>query len=219
MRKVIVAIFAHPDDEAFGPAGTLAKLAKDNDVYIICATKGEGGQNYLKNTTGPIEEIRANELRCSAAILGVKKVFFLGFKDGSLSNNVYHELADKIKTILDELRPQILISTELRGISGHIDHVAVAMVTSYVFYKTPYAKTLYRYVMMEQQRQMIKDYFIYVPPGYKKSEIDLTVDINGVWQTKISAMNCHKSQKKDVLRLQRRFSKLPKKENFQVVKK
>ncbi|MBI2637373.1 MAG: PIG-L family deacetylase, partial [Candidatus Sungbacteria bacterium] len=42
-KKTIVAIFAHPDDEAFGPAGTLAKLALAHDVYVICATKGEAG--------------------------------------------------------------------------------------------------------------------------------------------------------------------------------
>ncbi|MBP9816108.1 PIG-L family deacetylase [Candidatus Woesebacteria bacterium] len=37
----IVAIFAHPDDEAFGPGGTLAKLSNEHDVYIICVTSGD----------------------------------------------------------------------------------------------------------------------------------------------------------------------------------
>lgn len=46
MGKKIVCIFAHPDDEAFGPGGTIALLAKKNDVYILCATKGEAGQHH-----------------------------------------------------------------------------------------------------------------------------------------------------------------------------
>ena len=42
--KPLVCIFAHPDDEAFGPGGTIAKFAKKRPVYLICATKGESGK-------------------------------------------------------------------------------------------------------------------------------------------------------------------------------
>jgi len=42
--KPLVCIFAHPDDEAFGPGGTIAKFAKQRPVYLICATKGESGK-------------------------------------------------------------------------------------------------------------------------------------------------------------------------------
>jgi LmbE family N-acetylglucosaminyl deacetylase len=36
----ILFVIAHPDDEVFGPAGTIAKLATTNDVYIVCLCKG-----------------------------------------------------------------------------------------------------------------------------------------------------------------------------------
>ncbi len=219
MRKTVVAIFAHPDDEAFGPGGTLAKLARDNDVYTISATHGESGENYLKNDPRPIEKIREEELYCSAKILGIKKAFFLDFKDGTLSNNLYHDLAQKIQNILDRLRPEILISNELRGNSGHIDHVTVAMVVSYVFERAPYAKELWRHVTTVEARKLNTGYFIYVPPGYKKSEIDKVVNTKDVWDIKMSAMDCHRSQSADVARLKKRFAKQPKEENFQVVKK
>ncbi|MBI4159549.1 PIG-L family deacetylase [Candidatus Wolfebacteria bacterium] len=84
--KTIVCIFAHPDDEAFGPGGTIAKLAKKNRVYIICATKGEAGKDSRRKKMGVLHDHRASELVASAKILGVKKVYFLGFKDGTLSN-------------------------------------------------------------------------------------------------------------------------------------
>ena len=84
MKKVAVCIFAHPDDEAFGPAGTIHKLTREYDVYILCATKAEIGETSLENKK-PLHEVRADELRASAKVLGVKKVYFLGFIDGTLS--------------------------------------------------------------------------------------------------------------------------------------
>jgi len=86
-RPSLVAIFAHPDDEAFGPAGTIAKYAQDHEIYLICATRGEAGENFLDDTTRSIGEIREQELRASAKLLGVKQVFLLDYEDGSLCNN------------------------------------------------------------------------------------------------------------------------------------
>ena len=48
----LVCIFAHPDDEAFGPAGSIAKFASERDVYIICVTNGDADDKLtgkLKN--------------------------------------------------------------------------------------------------------------------------------------------------------------------------
>src|ERR1700738_4566437 len=104
MRKTIACIFAHPDDEAFGPSGTIAKLAKENDVYLLCATKGQAGKDS-GNSKRKLHERRAEEVKESAKILGVKSVVFLGFVDGQLSNNLYHQLAEKIIKHLKKLRP------------------------------------------------------------------------------------------------------------------
>lgn len=214
----IVAVFAHPDDEAFGPAGTLALLAKDHDVYIFCATRGEAGQNNSK-VRQHIAAIRESELHQSARILGVKKVLFLGFEDGRLSNNLYHKLAKAIKIRLDELKPETVITYEPRGVSGHLDHIAVAMVTTYVFYKSDYIRTLMYYCINEKRRERTKEYYIYFPPGYKQSEIDKTYDISSVWDKKVAAMNAHQSQQHDVDVIYEEIKDLPKKEHFLITEK
>lgn len=216
--STVLGVFAHPDDEAFGPAGTLAKLSKEHDVYTVCITNGEAGINS-SDKKGSMADIRREELLEAGKILGVHETFFLDYKDGSLSNNLYHELASKIQNIVDDLKPEILLTYEPRGVSGHIDHVASSLITSFVFEKAQSVKELWYYCNSEAVRATVKSYFIYWPPGYKDSEISKTVNIEMLWDTKIKAMNCHRSQMHDVEKILARYKNLPKEESFIILKK
>lgn len=216
--STVLGVFAHPDDETFFTGGTIAQLAKDHDVYTICITDGDAGENS-SNKEGSLSDIRRAELLEAGKILGVKQTFFLDYKDGTLSNNIYHDIAEKIQKITDELRPKMLLTFELRGISGHIDHMATSVITSYVFEKSEYIEELWYFCNTEKIKETIEDYYIFWPPGYKDYEISKTVDITPVWDTKVSAMIAHNSQMHDVMRILKRAETLPKEENFIIVKK
>ncbi len=216
-RKTIVGVFAHPDDETFGPGGTLSVLSQENDVYVISATSGEAATGTLDTNLG---KMRREELKASCKILGVKDVFFLDFIDGTLSNNLYHQIAAKVEERLQELTPQILITFEPRGVSGHIDHMAMSMITSFVAKKIPSVKEVWYYCISDRSHKLRRKigYFIYFPKGYSQKEIDKVVQVKNVWDTKVKAMRQHKSQIADVNRilLLQRFN--PKEEYFLVTK-
>ncbi len=215
--KPVVAIFAHPDDEAFFTGGTIATLAKERDVYTVCVTDGEAGINS-SDKSGDIATIRRAELLESAKILGIKKTFFLHYKDGTLANNLYHEIATKLTKILQEIQPEIIITFEPRGITGHLDHIAVSMIATYVFEKLDTAQELWYFCNSTESDAVRKDYFIYWPPGYEKSEISKVIDVTPVWEQKVAAMHKHESQKHDVDKLLMRYPPRPKEENF-IIKK
>ncbi len=216
MKKSVVCIFAHPDDEAFGPGGTIAKLAKRYNVYLLCATKGQAGKDSTSADARKLASKRAHELRASSKILGTKKVFFLGFEDGKLSNSIYHAITRKVERHVKALKPEMLLTFEPRGVSGHIDHIAMSMITSYVFYRLPFTKILLYYCLPEERARRRSNYFIYFPPGYKKEEIDLEVDTRSVWETKVRAMEQHKSQAHDFKRIMKSADSFPKREYFLV---
>ncbi|OGK20863.1 hypothetical protein A2866_04865 [Candidatus Roizmanbacteria bacterium RIFCSPHIGHO2_01_FULL_39_8] len=213
MKQSVVCVFAHPDDEAFGPGGTIAKFSQTHDVTILCATKGEAGGKA---------EVREQELRQSAKILGVKQVIFLGFKDGTLCNLHYHTIAAKIKKVIKRIKPSSLLTFEPRGVSGHIDHIAVSMITSYLYEHVSSIKTLYYFCLSKEQvaeEKKLDDYFIYFPPGYSTQDVDMIFDVSDVWDTKVNAMKAHRSQKKDVDLILSYLNRLPKKEYFLVLRK
>ncbi len=217
--KTIVAVFAHPDDETFGPGGTLHILSQKNTVYTICATGGEAGENNSDDHDHSISDIRRKELQNASRILGVKDVFFLGFKDGTLNNNQYHAIADAVESKLKELKPEIVITFEPNGVSGHIDHIAMSMITTFVVRDLPFVDKLMYYGNVKERAELRKDYFIYFPPGYDRSEFDLIVDISDVWDVKVRAMHEHKSQVKDMQNILKSADTFPKEEYFLVRKK
>ena len=87
MTKTILAVLAHPDDETFGLGGTLALyVRKGYDAYYVCATRGEVGsadEEYMQGFRDTAE-MRTDELSRAAKILGLKEVFFLGYRDSGM---------------------------------------------------------------------------------------------------------------------------------------
>lgn len=215
-KPKLFAIFAHPDDEAFGPAGYLIKASATHEVHCVCVTNGARGKN---DDAVELKQVRQRELMSSASILGIHHIHFLHFEDGSLCNNNYHEVAEKLGTLLDSHKPEEVLTFEPRGVSGHIDHIAITSIVSYLFERKTYLQKILYFVMPVELRTLIPDYFVFMPPGYKKEHIDLTVHIEDVWDKKVAAIHCHKSQKADASTMLKWMLQVPKEEHFQIIKK
>lgn len=213
----MLAVFAHPDDEAFGPGGTIAKYGQREDVeiHLLVATKGEAGQwdkksrienqeLRMKNKEKiQIHDVRAEEVKKSASILGVENVEFMGFEDGTLCNNLYHKVAEKIIKKINAYKPDVILTNERRGVSGHLDHVAISMITTYAFRKTKFGKKLYYHCLEKSfwYDKLMENYFIYFPEGYDSSQITTRIGYSDVNDIKKRAMLAHKSQAEDANRL------------------
>lgn len=220
--KKLVCIFAHPDDEAFGPGGAIAHFAKTSEVHLICVTNGDAQEKFTDgNMSGKeLGLVRRHELQNSASILGIKSVTFLDFIDGSLNNNNYHDVANKLKEILDEMKPDTIMTFDQNGVSGHLDHIAVAMECSFLFERLPFIKTIMYYGSSRETKEIVgKDYFVYFPEGYKESDVDFVMDTTPYLDVVDSAMQAHVSQHDDYLWIKEKFGKLLNKEYFKVLQK
>lgn len=224
MRKIL-AVFAHPDDEAFGPGGTLGKYGNEGaEIHLLCATRGESGEWHEESRTSnqeargekkELHNIREDELLESAKVLGIGKVEFLDFIDGELRNNIYHKLSDRIADKIARFRPDVILTNERLGVSGHLDHIAVSLTTTHAHLRTKIAKKLYYFCIPKKYRDPDLDsYFIYFPEGYDQKEITTRIDYSEYYGIKKKAMHQHKSQMKDVKRILSRLETQEKTDHF-----
>jgi LmbE family N-acetylglucosaminyl deacetylase len=147
-KRCLLAIFAHPDDESFGPGGTLALYARQGvEVHLICATRGEVGAAppHLLDGHTDVAGLRESELRCAAGHLGLTGVHFLGYRDSGMpgSEDNRHpqalaaapleEVAQRLVWYLRRLRPQVVITFDPIGGYRHPDHIAIHRATVMAF--------------------------------------------------------------------------------------
>ena len=203
MKQIIFGIFAHPDDAGFGPSGTLSMLAQDGaDVYLICATCGGAGVNTDGHES--LADVREAEEKAAADIMGVKSLELLRYEDGQLCNEKYLEIADRViahirSTITDPSSEVTLITFDANGISGHIDHIVMSQVTTYVYLKlrNEFTMKLKYFCIPEHFAPKANIDWIYMPKGRTATEIDETVDVRSVREQKIAAIKAHKTQAND----------------------
>jgi LmbE family N-acetylglucosaminyl deacetylase len=108
-NKCIMAVGAHPDDLEFGCPVIVRNLIKEGYVaYYVIATNGENGCKKKVKTRQERIDIRRSEQMEAAKKIGVKKVYFLGNKDGFLE---YTEtLRKKLTLLIKALKPEIVFS-------------------------------------------------------------------------------------------------------------
>jgi LmbE family N-acetylglucosaminyl deacetylase len=146
---LLLAVFAHPDDESLGIGGTLAKYAAEGiRVSLICATRGEEGEinDPSLGTKEHLAEIRERELRCACDVLGITELHFLGYRDSGMAGTPTNddprslvqanpdEVVDKIVCLMRQIRPQVVVTFEEEGGYGHPDHKAIHRHAKAAFY-------------------------------------------------------------------------------------
>ncbi len=137
-NRRLLAVLAHPDDETFGPGGTLALYARRGvEVQLVCATRGEVGEAPPdRKGFATVGEMRESELRCAAGILGLAGVHFLGYRDSGMPGSADNahpqafaaapagEAARATARLIRLLKPQVMITFDPIGGYRHPDHIA-----------------------------------------------------------------------------------------------
>lgn len=216
MTRRILFLLAHPDDETFGPGGTIAKYSSEGaGVYLATATTGQAGMIGDPPVTDRehLGEVRAAELLCAARVLGIGDVAFLGFMDGQLAQTPRPRLVETAVERIRRVRPHVLVGFGPGGVSGHPDHVVMSEVALEAFDAAadplrfppgppegpaPWAPyKLYQFEIAQE----ILDAWNAPLAGVPRERLTAFVDVSGFVVRKVEAFSCHRTQAKDSARI------------------
>jgi LmbE family N-acetylglucosaminyl deacetylase len=190
----ILAFFAHPDDEAFGPAGTLARYAQTgHTVRLVTMTRGEAGSlGPARHLTRPeLARLRSQELRCSADALHLSGLNICHLPDGKLAELPAEQGLTIVRHEIKTFLPDALITFHAAGISGHPDHRTVARWCLQAVEERAHPPRLFAYgISAEQARRASHRKLTPIPDD----EITHVIDVSRYLEYKFAAIRCHQSQ-------------------------
>jgi LmbE family N-acetylglucosaminyl deacetylase len=236
----LMAVHAHPDDEASSTGGVLAKYsAAGLQTVVVTCTNGEFGDTPDGVKPGQdghdeqaVAEIRLAELRESCKHLGVTDLELLGYHDSGMPDWDYKdrpdafcnvpqsEVAARIAGLIEQYRPQVVITYDPEGAYQHPDHVHAARCALAAVAATGIPDKLYLTAMRRSDWRKLWDALreagveVPDPPDLDEEarrqmeqnerRITTNVDISDVLERKRAALMSHASQIRESW-----FSKIP----------
>jgi len=212
----VACVFAHPDDDTYGVAGSLALHANDElQLTVIMATSGGAGRIAdpslaTRETLGRVRE--AEDVASWRALGFDPDVRFLRHPDGGLARIPREQLVSEVRDLLEETAPEVVVTFGHDGITGHEDHVAIGAVATEAFRATRTSSTgrassrlLHNVVpqsSLDRLNELLRERGLepmdptqpFMPRGVPDRTIGVRVDCSAVYDRKLEAIRCHKTQ-------------------------
>ncbi len=145
----LMAVHAHPDDEATSTGGVLARYAAEGirTVLVTCTDgrcgDGPGGVKPGEPGHDPdaVVAMRRAELEAACAVLKVSQLEMLGYGDsgmmgwanndepGSFWNTPVEDGAARLRELIDRYQPDVIVTYDENGFYGHPDHIQAHRIT------------------------------------------------------------------------------------------
>lgn len=202
-RPVLLAIWAHPDDESMLGAGLIGEVARRGGrVVNVSATLGEHGTSDARlNPPHAVAARRRRELDAALNQLGVALRITLGYADGGCDQIPDLFGAERLRSIIDDVQPDAVLSFGDDGVTGHPDHIAVARWTEHALDEQresipllATAASVSWHDSLIEQMHLTGAFW----PGYPTRTVDgpiWSVRLDGeALDQKLAALACHPSQ-------------------------
>ncbi len=220
MKPSLLAVFAHPDDEAFSSGGILTHYASLGvRVELLCATRGEAGKITDPNLSiTDLGKHRELELKLACQAMGISEPRFMDYHDsGRLErlrtddplatiNIDYLEMEAKIIATIKETKPQVILTFDPHGGYNHPDHLSVYRAASAAFFSSGYLpdapkRLFYTAFPLETMRAWIAQPGGAMTPGMTPEVFGVSTDTIAVQfdgsaytEQKLAALAAHGSQ-------------------------
>jgi LmbE family N-acetylglucosaminyl deacetylase len=180
----ILYIFPHPDDESFGPAHAMSKQRRQgHEVHLLTLTKGGATKQRHKYgySVEEMGEVRYKEMLDVEKVLDLSGMTVLDLPDSGLKEMDPREIEDAVRGEIERLKPDVVVTYAVHGISGFHDHVVCHAVVKRVCVEmaedVKYLKRLAFFTITEEQAKASTHFHL---SGSTESEIDCVFEVDEV---------------------------------------
>jgi LmbE family N-acetylglucosaminyl deacetylase len=183
----LMAVHAHPDDEATTTGGVLARYAAEGvTTVLVTCTDGRCGDGAVGVKPGEpghdpdaVVATRRGELEASCAALKVSHLELLGYGDsgmmgwatndapGAFWNTPVPEAAEQLAELIRRYQPDVVVTYDENGFYGHPDHIQAHRVTMAAVALAGIARKVYwttmPYSAMEEFDRRVRELGVEVP--------------------------------------------------------
>lgn len=193
----VLVVAAHPDDIDFGAAGTVAAFTRAGlDVAYCVATDGDAGGDDRAVSRADMAQLRRQEQRAAADVVGVRDVTFLGYPDGRVAPTI--EVRRDLSRVIRRFRPQRVLAPSPerwweRIPASHPDHLAVGEAATCAVYpdaRNPFAHP--ELLAEGLEPHVVDELWLMASP-----RASVVVDITATFERKLQALRCHETQVAD----------------------
>lgn len=195
----VLVIVPHADDIEFGISGTIARWTDAGSQVTYCiVTDNSAGSNEPDADLTALSATRRDEQLASAAICGVTDLRFLNYRDGTVQPTL--DLRKDLTRVIRQVRPQVVILmdptmmiTPDGGYINHPDHRAVSEAALYAVFPSAGTRPIFPELLAEglEPHNVPKVYLMFT------DRPNLYVDVSAVYERKLDALRCHRSQIKE----------------------
>lgn len=201
-------VLAHPDDESFFAAGTIARcVAAGVRVGLVCATRGERGATSDLCTPEALPRVREAELREAARILGIHELDILPYRDQELAQAPAEEVRRSVVRMIRRLRPSAVFTFDPQGANQHTDHIAISRFAMDGIAAAPDGRWYPEEGAAWQVETVLWPSTIRVweigqaPDSASRPGVDYLLDVTGYRAAKEAALRAHRTQWRGLSRL------------------
>ena len=199
-----VFIYAHPDDESFGVAGTALKLAESgHTTCLLTLTRGDVG-NWFERAAGSwtpndLATERAKEWQAASRVIGFARATLLEWPDGGLAQADGEAVTADVVAFIRETRPDVIFTFGPEGAgSEHDDHRATSFFAVRSFFRSAQGDLYPERGSAHRPKRL---FFNAAPFDTGRPVTAMTpthvVDIRDHLERKKQAFECHRTQWKD----------------------
>jgi LmbE family N-acetylglucosaminyl deacetylase len=193
-----MSIHAHPDDQEFSVAGTLAKWAQAGcEIISVIITSGDSGSNdpAKDGSYKPVlAELREKEQLAANDLIGVKETVFLHYPDGELEPTI--ELRKELTRLIRQFKPDTVLAGNPEAwfygdeYLNHPDHRAAARAACEAAFPSAGSRLMFADLLSAgYEPHDVKRLYVH---GTEKS--NAWIDITETMDLKIKALQQHASQ-------------------------